>query len=161
MTDSLLGTVELSLNNPAAAVVFWQNALQHTPAGPGAGSPPAVPAKDMARALLRAGQPAEARHRLQSLLAESPDPEAFWLLSRTFLQERAMPEALAAWKRGGSFRDENPLVPEPARFVGSEGCAPCHPATISLGCTASDPRPVHRQWLNKNAGLLIKAHVIS
>jgi hypothetical protein len=29
------------------------------------------------------------------------------------------------------------------------------------GCTASDRRPVHRQWLNKNAGLLIKAHVIS
>jgi hypothetical protein len=55
------------------------------------------------------------------------------------------------------------------------GCIGCHmPAVkdvvphstftdhfISFGYTASDRRPVHRQWLNKNAGLLIKAHVIS
>jgi tetratricopeptide (TPR) repeat protein len=128
--ESLLGTIELSLNDPAAAVVFWQHALEHTPARPGADSPPAVPAKDMARALLRAGQPGEARHCLQSLLAESPDRETFWLLSRTFLQERAMPEALDAWQRAGAFRDENPLLPEPARFVGSDACAPCHRATV-------------------------------
>jgi tetratricopeptide (TPR) repeat protein len=142
--ESLLGTIELSLNDPAAAVVFWQHTLQRTPAEPGADSPPPVPAKDMARALLRAGQPGEARHRLQSLLAESPDPEAFWLLSRTFLQERAMPEALAAWKRAGSFRDENPLVPEPARFVGSEACAPCHRATFHVQQSSRHARTFFR-----------------
>jgi tetratricopeptide (TPR) repeat protein len=142
--ESLLGTIELSLNDPAAAVVFWQHALEHTQARPGADSPPAVPAKDMARALLRAGQPGEARHCLQSLLAESPDREAFWLLSRTFLQERAMPEALAAWKRAGSFRDENPLVPEPGRFVGSEACAPCHRATFHVQQSSRHARTFFR-----------------
>jgi tetratricopeptide (TPR) repeat protein len=143
--ESLLGAIRLALNDPAGAVAFWQRGREHTSTGTTeANSPPPVPAQDMARALLRAGQPGEARHQLQSFLAERPDPEGFWLLSRAFLQERTMPEALAAWKRAGSFRDENPLVPEPARFVGSEACAPCHRATFQAQQSSRHARTFFR-----------------
>ena len=128
--ESLLGAIELSLNDPAGAVASWQRALEHTTAGQGGRSVPTIPVKDIARALLQAGQPVEARHQLQSHLAKGPDREGAWLLSRAYLQEQAMPEALAIWKQSGSFRDDNPLLPEPARFVGSEACAGCHRATF-------------------------------
>ena len=75
---------------------------------------PAVLHKEIARALMQAGQPAEARAHLQGLLAEGPTSERYWLLSRAYLQERSMPDALAAWKQAGSFRDDNPLLLEPA-----------------------------------------------
>jgi hypothetical protein len=55
-----------------------------------------------------------------------------------------MPEALAAWKRAGSFRDENPLVPEPARFVGSDACAPCHRATFHVQQSSRHARTFFR-----------------
>ncbi len=35
-------------------------------------------------------------------------------------------KALAAWTQSGSFRDENPLLAEPAPFVGTAACTECH-----------------------------------
>ena len=128
-TEALLGAIQLNFNDPDGAIALWQRALEHATTEQGGGSAPIVPRKDLARALLRAGRPGEARHQLQNALAAAPDPEGFWLLSRAYLQERAMTEALAAWKQADSFRDENPLLPEPARFVGSKACAECHRAT--------------------------------
>ena len=62
---------------------------------------------------------------------KSPDPEAYWLLSRAYLQERALPEALADLRnRPARSVTSNPLVPEPGPFVGSQACAPCHRATF-------------------------------
>ena len=128
-TEALLGAIELELNDPAGAIAFWRRALEHGAAVEGGTSPPAVPRKELARALLRTGQPDEARRLLQNVLAAAPDPEGFWLMSRAHLQRHAMTDALVAWEQAGSFRDENPLLPEPARFVGSEVCAKCHVAT--------------------------------
>jgi tetratricopeptide (TPR) repeat protein len=126
--EVLLGAIQLELNDPAGAVAFWQRALEHESNGQGSSSGPTISRKDIARALLQAGRPDEARHVLQSVLAARPDAEGFWLSSRVYLQERAINEALTAWGQAGSFRDENPLLPEPARFVGSGACAECHRA---------------------------------
>ena len=80
--------------------------------------------------LLQTHQPAEARLPLERALSLQPDPEGFWLLSRAYLQEGAKEESLAAWEKSGSFRDDNPLLPEPSPFVGSNRCAECHSAVF-------------------------------
>jgi len=127
--DVLLGTIRLRLNDPSSAVTYWQQALEHTAGEQGDDSTPIVPRKELARALLQARRPAEARRQLQIVLATRPDPEASWLLSRACLQEGAQAEALAAWEKADPFREENPLAPEPALFVGSAACVRCHPTT--------------------------------
>jgi tetratricopeptide (TPR) repeat protein len=124
--DALLGAIELDHDDASGAIKYWKLARSEQVATPGDHSAPIVPPKEMARVLLRAGHPADARLELSKLLGSGTDPEASWLLSRAFLQEGAKVEALAALEAAGSFRDENPLVPEPAAFVGSARCAKCH-----------------------------------
>ncbi|MGB2608531.1 MAG: hypothetical protein WBC80_06115, partial [Isosphaeraceae bacterium] len=75
---------------------------------------------------LRARRPAEARGQLQKILAGGPDAEASWLLSRALLQEGAVAKALGAFKEAVSFADENPVLADPAPFVGSASCAGCY-----------------------------------
>jgi tetratricopeptide (TPR) repeat protein len=127
--EALLGAIQLELNDPAGAITFWQQVLDRATVGQRSDAAPSVPPKDLARALLQTGRPGEARQELQSVLVAKSDPEGFWLLSRAYLQERAMAEALVALEKAGSFRDEHPLLPEPARFVGSEACVECHRTT--------------------------------
>jgi tetratricopeptide (TPR) repeat protein len=125
--EMLLGKVLLARNDPAGAIASWQRALEHEGKSPGDDSMPTVPRKELARALLQVGRPAEARRQLQFAVRDQSDQEGSWLLSRAYLQEGAQTEALAAWEKAGSFRDDNPLVPEPALYVGSKRCAECHP----------------------------------
>jgi tetratricopeptide (TPR) repeat protein len=126
--EALLGAIQLELDNPAGAIESWHRAGQNAAKGQGGDSTTIVPPKDLARALLQAGRSADARDVLKKVLAARPDPECFWLLSRAYLQERATIDALRAWEKSGSFRDENPLVPDPAPMVGSQACAKCHGA---------------------------------
>ena len=142
--ESLQGGIELELNDPASAVTHWQRALGRDVKELGSASMPALLHQEMARALLQAGRPVEARTYLQSLLAEGPTPERFWLLSRAYLQERKTTDALAAWKQSGSFRDDNPLVSEPAQYVGSLACAPCHRATFQAQQSSRHARTFYR-----------------
>jgi tetratricopeptide (TPR) repeat protein len=126
----LLGLIHREQHDPASAVACWQRALAHSSAGPRRGSQPIVSHKELARALLQAGRPGEARPRLLMALAEHPDPEASWLLSRAAIQAGDWVEARAAWEKGSPFRDENPLALEPAPLTGSGRCVECH-ATIA------------------------------
>ena len=59
-------------------------------------------------------------------MAAALDPEAEWLLSRAWLQEGNLKEAGAALERAGTYRAENPLVPEPSPYVGAASCVSCH-----------------------------------
>ena len=88
----------------------------------------AVPLKDLARALLQTHQPAAARRYLEDASESEAAPEIFWLLSRAYLQEGMKSKALAASEKSGSFRVDNPLVPEPSPFAGASRCAQCHSA---------------------------------
>ena len=54
------------------------------------------------------------------------DPEAEWLKSRAWLQEGKLPEAAAALALAGSYRAENPSIPEPSPFAGEASCVSCH-----------------------------------
>lgn len=83
----------------------------------------------LARCRLRLGRPAEAVEALAEqppFAAGEADREAQWLLSRARLQQGRIEEAAAALERSGSFREEHPLIPEPAAYVGSNRCAECH-----------------------------------
>ncbi len=80
--ESLLGSIALTLNDPSGAVAHWQRAQARSKEGQGGHSQSVVPIKEMARALLQAGRPDEALQHLKSLLVSTPDPEAYWLMSR-------------------------------------------------------------------------------
>ena len=121
--DALMGQIELKRDNPGKAAQLWQQILAHEPVVSENASVPLVSRKDLARALLRARQPAKARSQLETILAKGPDAEASWLMSRAYLQEGALPEALAAFKQAGSFTEENPTLSDPAPFTGARSCA--------------------------------------
>ena len=117
-TQVLLGAIELELNNPDGAITFWTQATERPWQSRGAGRRRPSRCKDLARAYMKVGRPAEARRLLEHVVAEGLDPEGSVAPQPRFLQERAMPEALAARQKAGSFRDDHPLVPEPAVYIG-------------------------------------------
>jgi len=142
--DAVMGWIELSRDNPGKAVQLWQQVLAHEPTVPGTPSVLLVNRKDLARALLRTRQSAEARNQLETILAREPDAEAFWLMSRTYLQEGALPEAMAAFKKARSFPEENPTLPDPAPYVGAASCAPCHSEKYRAQQSSRHARTFHR-----------------
>jgi hypothetical protein len=85
-----------------------------------------VSRKELARALLQARRPVEARQELERALATGADSECYWLLSRAYLQEDETAEALGVRAKAGPLRNEHPLLPEPVPYVGSWRSAECH-----------------------------------
>jgi tetratricopeptide (TPR) repeat protein len=142
--DSLLGAIQLELDDPAGAVTHWQRALGRDEKELKSAPMASLLHQEIARALLQAGRPVEARTHLERLLAEAPTPERYWMLSRAYLQERKTTDALAADTKAGSFRDHNPLLPEPARYVGSLACADCHHATFDAQQSSRHARTFYR-----------------
>jgi tetratricopeptide (TPR) repeat protein len=128
--EVLLGMILYTGDDPSGAITHWQRALEHKASVHRGFPAPIVPRKELARALLQTGRPAEAQRQLEIILAEGPDSEASWLLSRAYLQQGARAEALGAWGKGRRFREQNALVPEPAPVIGSAACATCHPNTF-------------------------------
>ncbi len=124
--EALLGTIEFARNDPDGALVFWRRALERRDGKKSPRRAPSVAPKEFARALLQTRASAEARGRLERIVASKPDPESFWLLSRAYLQQGLDGDALAALKQSGSFRVDNPLAPEPSPFAGANRCAECH-----------------------------------
>ena len=100
--------------------------------------------KLIARTFLRAGQPAEARTPLQSILAQRADPEASWLLGRAYLQEGDQARARAAMARAGSYRSDHPLEEEPSPYVGEARCQECHPAIFRDSLASRHTRTYYR-----------------
>jgi len=128
----LLGDVQAQLENPKGAVDAIQKGLELDPTAKGAPLDVAHYQKLLARSLLELGRPADAKAPLHAVLAGSGrtvvdgDREAQWLLSRVYLQEGRIADASTALDRAGNYRAENPLMPEPSRYVGSARCVPCH-----------------------------------
>ena len=124
--DLLLGMIRASDNDPAGAAAALSRALEQDPAIRLTPSDPFSTQKLLARTLLQAGRPAEARDTLRRVRDAGADREAEWLLSRAYLQEGNPTAAAAALAQSGSYRAEHPLEPEPARYVGEARCAGCH-----------------------------------
>jgi hypothetical protein len=95
----------------------------------------------VARLLMEAGRPREARELLEVLVAspgdglaapsaarfrQAPDREAAWLLSRVALQLEEHETADVMLALAGDFAKAAAASPEPAPFVGSKRCGECH-----------------------------------
>ena len=124
--EALLGAIALARDDPNSALTFWRRVLNRRASEVGVTRTPIVPPKELARAFLQTRQPTEARLQLEGAPSSEQDRESFWLLSRAYLQEGNNGKALAACEKSDSFRDDNPLVPEPSPFLGANRCAECH-----------------------------------
>jgi hypothetical protein len=130
----ILGEVQSMIDNTRGAVDALRSALEHDPHARGAPFDAAHYRKLLARNLLQIGRAAEAQEQLETVVANSgtatagerTDREAYWLLSRAFLQQRRLANATDALARSGPYRTENRLMPEPSPYVGSARCAACH-----------------------------------
>lgn len=126
--DLMLGMIRFEQGDCAAAAERLARALKRDPKAIGASSPPVQYRKALARAFLRTGRPGPAREQLLQVLKDGADPEASWLLSRAALQLGDRAEAATALEQSGPYRDEFPLTPEPAVYVGAARCRECHAA---------------------------------
>jgi tetratricopeptide (TPR) repeat protein len=124
----LLGQLREEIHDPRGAVAALRRALALDPQAHAGTLTARQGRKLLAHALLQIERPGEAKAELRTVLAEGPDPEAEWLLSRACLQEGSLTEASDALGRSGSFRAENPLAFEPSPYIGSARCEECHAA---------------------------------
>ncbi len=93
----------------------------------GSTPPPALLSKLLARMLLSMARPNEARDRLNAVLAEGPDAEASWLLSRALLQAGDAKGAAASLADARAYHGEGTITFEPAAYTGAASCGECHP----------------------------------
>ncbi len=122
----MIGRIRAEQSDPAGAAEALRRALERRDQWHGADRPDRV-GKQLARALLRTGRPGQARAVLQRFTDPAGDAEAGWLLSRCDLQQgMATRGDISASAR--SYRDEHPLEPEPAPFLGEGRCRECHRA---------------------------------
>ncbi len=112
-----LGLLRAAQDDPAAAAEALEAALAIEPNLEGPPASAAVVRKLLARHRLALGQPDAARTALGTL----DDPEVRWLRARADLQEGRPSE-----DRPNPVSD--PMVHEPAPYVGSARCAACHAA---------------------------------
>ena len=97
--------------------------------------------KRFARGLLRLGQANEAYELLsRSKIQAAGDAEFSWLLSRASLLVGKMADASDALDDSQNYRDDHPLEPEPAVFVGEARCAECHQAIARRASVARHAR---------------------
>lgn len=128
----ILGELYNMMNAPAQAAIALERGLDET----GKSIERAEAARIrrlLAHCLLRAGRPAEARQTLEHIGSrqQQDDPETAWLLSRCDLQQGREPDA-STQRLAQTYREEFPLVPEPAPYVGAAKCARCHRANFDL-----------------------------
>ncbi len=126
----LLGEIRVLLDDRKRAVDALARGLELDPSAQGALQPSSYFRKLLARTLLQLGRSAEALQALEAIHSTSAtgglDREAQWLTSRAWLQEGKLSEAATALASAGSYRAENPLIPEPSPFVGAASCVSCH-----------------------------------
>ncbi|MGP0066673.1 MAG: tetratricopeptide repeat protein [Isosphaeraceae bacterium] len=141
----LLGEAQYQLDDPLAAAEALDRGMQSDAVGPGAPDNLARERRLLARSWLQLGRPAEARPQLERVLADGDtDREAQWLLSRAWLQQGRIEDATLAMGRAGRYRDENPLMPEPAPYLGSDQCTSCHPEQGRTYPATRHARTFHR-----------------
>ncbi|MDX2037968.1 MAG: cytochrome c3 family protein [Isosphaeraceae bacterium] len=80
--------------------------------------------RDLARSLLHLGESTGASRVLEPVTGD----EAAWLASRAALQSGDVAAHRRFSRAAEAYRSQRPLEPEPAPFVGSASCLPCHEA---------------------------------
>jgi tetratricopeptide (TPR) repeat protein len=128
----LLGMIRAADQDPAGAALALEQALGRDPSARIAPSERFGTHKLLARTLMQAGRPAEARQTLQTVLEAGADREASWLLSRAFLQEGDRSAAAIHLAHSGTYRADHPLEAEPSPYVGEARCAECHREVLRI-----------------------------
>jgi tetratricopeptide (TPR) repeat protein len=123
----ILAGIRHNLFNPAGALELFLEALRRDPHLAQSSADGREVKRLLARCLLETNRPGEARAQLESVLADGPDPETSWLLSRAVLMEGHIAGAKTALEAAGEFAHDDPLRHEPAPYVGAARCAGCHP----------------------------------
>jgi tetratricopeptide (TPR) repeat protein len=127
-----LGTLLYERNDVAGAARALSRALTRTDAATLDPDRRQSYQRLLARALLRLGQPADAKAALgganETELESTPgrDPELAWLLSRVALQENRIDTVKRLEEAATSYRETHALEAEPAPYVGEVRCANCH-----------------------------------
>jgi tetratricopeptide (TPR) repeat protein len=80
----------------------------------------------LARTLLALGRPEEAGACLEAVLADGPDAESSWLLSRARLQRGDKAGAEAATRGHAPYGSDRTSLLEPSPYVGAVRCGECH-----------------------------------
>jgi tetratricopeptide (TPR) repeat protein len=124
----VLGVIRQERADPAGAAEALDRALRADPELHGATATPKAVRMLLSRSLLQANEPARAKACLEALIAGERNPEASWLLSRAYLQAGDAMKAAEALAQAGDYGHDDPLLPEPAPYVGSKACASCHPS---------------------------------
>ena len=96
----MLGTIRAGLDDVPGAAESFRRALLIDPAEVDRSGDPKAHRLLIARTFLRTGNPVEARAMVEPVLAQGPDQEASWLLSRAYLQEGTEDRARAALAGG-------------------------------------------------------------
>ncbi len=122
--ELMLGRIRTEQADTAGAAEAFGRALARPDQWHEADRPDRV-RKQLARLLLRTGRAERARDALRPLGGSGDDPEACWLISRCDLQQGDVPAATIV-TAARSYRDQHPLEPEPAPFVGEGRCRECH-----------------------------------
>jgi hypothetical protein len=139
-----LGRLRAEMFDPAGAAKVLAEALVRDPKLTGADMDPPAATRLLARCFLQAGRPAEARAGIPDSSGRGLDPESSWLLSRALLQEGKASEAASALEAARGFGTSDPLMREPAPFVGAASCAPCHPAEFRSQQSSRHSRTLRR-----------------
>lgn len=150
----LQGEIQSLLDNPKGAIAALRDGLKIDPDANGTALTSAQYRLLVARSLLTLGQTDEAIAALEKATAapsatHSLHPESDWLLSRAYLRKGRVADALAALRRAGPYRDDNPLLAEPSPYVGSLACVSCH-----FQASQEHNRSRHARTFHHGAGLL-------
>ncbi len=126
--ELLGGILAAERSDPADSARHIDLALKKDARLYGATASPSVARKLLARGRLQLGETSVSKGILETVLANGPDNEAEWLLSRAFLIEGNLPAASAALGRSQGYGDDTAAVREPSPYVGAAKCAECHSA---------------------------------
>jgi tetratricopeptide (TPR) repeat protein len=123
----ILAGIRHDLFDPASAAELFLDALKRDAHLAQSSAAVREVKRLLATCLLETNRSVEARAQLEGVLAEGPDPESSWLLSRALLMEGQLAGAKTALEAAGEFAHDDPLRLEPAPYVGAVRCAGCHP----------------------------------
>lgn len=142
--DLMLGSIRIAQNDIHDAAESFLRVLRRDPRELDNTREPTPFRKSIARTMLRAGRPAEAREILQSIPAHQADPEVAWLLNRALLQEGDNAQARATIDRAGAYRKDHPLEEEPSPYVGEARCQSCHTSVCRDSLASRHTRTYYR-----------------
>jgi len=144
----LIGQLETMVENPKEGAAALEEGLRRDPTARGTLFPVDYYRKLLARDLLQLGRAREAQKPLQAVLSglgkEGSDPEAAWLLSRSYLQDGDIELAASALAQASGYRAANPHEPEPSPYVGAKRCEACHAEIAKTYSRSRHARTFHR-----------------